>query len=1184
MRLLAVVILFLLNGPLVAQETQKLEETFPEILPFPAKNGWTFINDSDSLMRYPIYDSIVIREWEMYTTKPFVVIDSGRYGLIQVYPELDTLLVFDCDSIFQRGDHFFYRRNGSWFDSMWNLTEQIHNEKIGIADKWIDDGKSLFYKQNGKTGLYYDYRIHVEANYRYVQHLGTFDSGVLFMNRYRIEEDLFLVSDGKKFGVVNSKNEVFVPLVAEGVELYKEHFLRYFDGYWKYLRLMDRKLIDPGGNDVVIYSSVCWKVYNETRTQSVLYLNGEQLAFSGRYNDCFALTNGKIAVRKDSLIGVVDVNGKVEIVCNWEQIDVLNEKRYRALKAGRWYLLDERGRKLNQEGFDHIGFFGQEESAYFRIHRNQKVGVLASDGKVLFSAIYDDIAEYEDCFVLDKDYQLAVGSLSGKMLSKHEFSSYYRDTVGLLVLQVSSGKEVVFLKSGPLNTIPCSQHFLSDDVLKAYSEKGLEIVVLENRQKVSERIFYQDISFAEVGEMPKLKQVNYHRIFYPESFLEEHQLSGFYGYRRSWETDHIQTPDFREVYVGINFEYDLGVQSYEDFSFVVNDSIRLTGKFRLQAVYPDNAEYVGEPYASSNIGIEVLGGSSSENRMIFNEDGSKSWWFGHKNELDVPALSVVKIDYSAPDLFACNMDGQLIPAGNESGSFSLFEHYRSFNTMGNLFPSGEFIGWLMDPENRLKVSGGKWCVNIDFSLNPNDITERLKDVCYDEVTFFNDWDEELGLYYGKLAGSSTTLLAFQRSDSILLNQFRDVKPAGDGYLSVTSSETRLGKVHPYNPSYVFVQRDSSLFYVNGLLLERTITGWGLKSISGEELIPALQDEIHYLGYDRFGIRNEEGWHIIDRNGKWMSSLVFHDISDFDNGYAILFSDHSLVVDTLLRTVMESFDGLITRSENEAFQFSLAGDRVIFDPKSGITDTIYATEKMLGNGWILGKTTELRYVRRTGLTKRIPVKCTSDPEVFGNCVLLEKNGLYTMINPLGNAVFPKNVKWKSLKKGDGVICLQSDKKWSFVSGDGVVVHECPKGKNVDFFKGRFFVEHKDTNYSIGRNGDLSGGFELPEDNGMFIASDDAYKVVAKGGLYGVISNTGEILVDPIHTRIIGKNGEEFLVEVPSAKGIYDLALNPVLPAVYDRIIGYNATYFYVIKGNKYGLCDVNGNWIRALGDR
>jgi hypothetical protein len=1184
MRLFAVLFIFLLSASLFGQEAQELKETFPEIIPFPVKNGWTFINDRDSAAQYPVYDSIVIREWEMSTIKPFIVIDSGRYGLMHVYPELDTLLTFDCDSIFQRGDHFFYRRNGSWFDSMWNLSDRIHEVKIGIADVWIDDGKSLFYKRNGKTGLHYDYRIHVEANYQYVQHLGAFDSGKLYMNRYRIEDNLFLVSDGRHFGVINSTNEVFVPLVAEGVELYKEQFLRYFDGYWKYLRLSDRKLIDPRGNDVVIYSSVCWKVYNATRTRSVLYLNGEQLAFSGNYDDCFVLPNGKIAVRANTLIGVANQNGKVEIACGWEQIDVLNEKCYRALKAGRWYLLDMHGRKLNQEGFDHIGFFSSEESAYFRIHRNGKVGVLATDGKVLFPAIYDDIAEYEGCFILDKEYQLAVGSSSGKMLSKHDFSDYYWDTVGLLVMQVSSGEEVVFLKSGPLNTIPCTQHFLSDDVLKAYSGKGLEIVVLENEQKVLERLFYPDISSAEVGEMPKLKWVNYHRIFYPKSFLEEHQLSGFYGYRHSWETDHIRIPDFREVVVGLNFGYDLGVQSYEDFSFVMNDSLQLTGKFRLQAIDPDNAEYVGNLYASSNIGMEASGGRAAENRMIFNEDGSQSWWFGSDNKLDIPAASVAKIDYSAPDLFACNIGGQLLPAANEPGSFSFFEQYRSFNTMGNLFPSGESIGWLMDPANRLRVSGGKWCVNIDFSLIPEKITEQLKDVCYDEVTFFNDWDEELGLYYGKPAGSSATILAFQRSDSIVLDQFREVKPVGYGYVSVTSSETRFGKVHPYNPSYVFVQRDSSLFYVNGRLLEKTITGWGLKSIGWEELVPAFQDEIRYLGYDRFGIRNVEGWRIIDRNGKWMSEMVFRNISDFDNGYAIFFSDHSLVVDTFLQPVMESVGGLIYFAGDGVYQFSLSEDKVIFDVESGITDTILASEKNLGKGWVFGKTPTVRYVRRAGITGPISVKCTSDPEVFGECLLLEKNGLYTLIDPRGNGVFPKNVRWSSFKKGDGIICLQTDKKWSFVSDEGVVVHECPKGKNVDFFKGRFFVEHKDTSYTIGRSGDSLGGFELPENNSVPRSSENGYKVVEQGGLYGVLSDNDKMLVDPVHTQIIGKSGEEFLVEVPSVKGIYDLTLNPVLPAIYDQIIGYNASYFYVFKGNAVGLCDVNGNWIRALGER
>jgi|GEM_PF-7011482 len=837
---------------------QEEENSYSLALPFPVSSGWTFVNSLKDSVVYPVYDSIVLREWE--ANGYAVVISKGNYGLLVFTKHLDTLIDFTCDTMFQREFAFFGRQKGLWYRWRPSELETLTQDRIGDVESWTDDGSDLYFHSNGRTGICVGYDGYIiPANYHYIRHFG---SEIVREGRYLMEKSHHLVSDGKLFGLLHDYGtKELIPVVAEGIQRYEHGFYRYWQHYWKYVRISDGLIIDPQGGDVVIYDEQTWKIYDKSRTRGKLYRQSGAMVLSDAYEDYFVLENGLIAMRKDSLVGLMNPSGALQFSCRYEQVEAIGANRYRCMEAGKWYVCDARGTKLNATGFQHIEATGSGDQ-FLEVHLEQKKGLLSLNGAVVLPAEYDNIYRLQEFFVLEKEGKLAVANHKVQIFSEHLYDNYLIDD-HLLVMRLDRKLCVLYAQTGPLNTKPCETYLRSGDVIKCYSPQMLEILILnEKGTAVSERQEYPGMQSFIVGKMP-YRDWEYVKAGKIQSHLEEHQLSGYFGYRHNWSSGHVNPPSFREVQQNGAFGYHFGIEEYAASEFSVDEHLAFRARFRLQAVDPSAGIYLHTPFVSSTIQAVSAGGSSSANRINYFGNGRQDWW-NTGLKMARSAAEIVYIDYSQPDLFYYNTGGTIVSAGTESGSFSAFDYYRSFNLGGNLEVSGPAISVMMDPASRLKVSGGKWYVAIDYTEDKTKIVDDLQDVYYDELSFGNDWDSDLDTYFGKPAEKPGYVWSFQHHDSIVLTHLLAVEMDKDHYCKVTAAEVETESGALSDSTVASEQRAN---FVLETPLKQGVYNKALTMI-----VPPVYAAVFCYNADFFLVKEDGKYGICSASGSWLVTL------------------------------------------------------------------------------------------------------------------------------------------------------------------------------------------------------------------------------------------------------------------------------------------------------------------------
>lgn len=1184
-RLLQVFAFLLLAGTVFSQEQdyadgEENDSLSVRLLPFPVNGGWTFtpVRPNDSLV-FPVYDSIVVRPWEMETWKPFVAISDGRYGVLYYTGKLDTLKPFIYDSLFYCGTSIYGRSNGSW--SQLGFSEdgaKISDVVIGAADRWYEDGAFLYYTAGGKTGLFdMTYGNHIPARYRYVR--WAFTSGLHArdgMDDRYVLKPFYLISDGVSFGLSDGEKEI-VPVVAETVQQFGDGFCRYWQGYWKYVSLHTGKLIDPKGGDVVVYNRETWKVYQPGRTKPTLHVDSGSRSFSGAYDNYFPLSNQMIAVRRDTLVGLMDRSGNLQFDCRCEQLDAVSNDRYRCLRNKKWYLMDGNGKTLSANGYDFItdAIYGSD---LFEVHFNNQRGMLDRSGKQLLKPVYDEIIVYDNLFVVGYNSKFAVANFNGDIFSEHDYS-FFKWWNDMLVMSPNNRDFTIYSSAGKLNLVPCGQYFYVDGVLKCYSQRMLEMVVVDERLKVLERLNYPGVYSFEVDKFEEFAIKDHIRQGRILSHLEEHQQSGLFGYRHDWKQGHVKKPSFLEVHRGGSFGFDFGVEEYAPERFAIDERLSLKSYYTLQAVDAGEARYAGSAFTSSTLRDDAPGWSTSWNRMSWFTNGGREWWGGNHRD---PAGAVVYIDYPSNSVYRYNVGGEIVAAGRERGSFSAFDYYMRFNNWQNLVPEPGAIAYVMDPSSRLKVEGGLWFVDHD-DIHPSEkMRKEIQGRDYEDISFHSDVDYKLSTYFGRTSAQSNYEWSFQYNDSIVLRSFRAIEGDEAHYNIVTDAAMRTGLVDPFNPAFLFVPGDPDLQYAGGRIIFKENTLFGLRTIDGQELIPAASDELIYMGNGLFGVKKGTEWRIADRSGKSDGS-IYDALDVFRNGFALVVDGGvSKVIDTALRVVFES-PGIIFASGNGTFAVQLPNGKLLVDPARAITDTVFTHEKDLGNGWIFGQVNEKRYVRRIGGREKIPVQAAVIPEAFGGSLIWKEKGAYRMIGPDGAPVVTKKMALNGIEKEEGISCFKSTKKWVFVSDAGSVLLEMPKGKNLSWYDRKFIVEQADSVFGIDRFGNryamtAQGAVSVGKTSSEAQISAE-YIVFSESGKQGVRSPSGKLLVSPAYPSVLGKEGEQFIVEIAPGKGVYTHAIKEVVPPVYDEVIPLNAAYFLLRTGRSYGIYSISGSWVR-----
>lgn len=1172
-------LLFLLLGcsSLHAQESDRLVE-FSAVFPFPCKGGWTFRGDSLETRVFPVYDSVLFAPDYCFSENPFIVRnEAGKYGIIQLFEKADTLRAFDYDSAFCYTNNLLLRKGGNWVHLTYYESGLVERT-IGSVDSWQEEGDHLYFRNAQRMGA-----ISGKLN-------RVINPGFPYMRFFQsvVERQFtpfeytpiptYLVSDGKRFGLYAEEDEM-IPVEAGVIQFYKESFIRYWNGYWKYLRLKDGFLIDPKGGRVVIYNADVWKIYDTLTQKATLFLNSNGSQMSGAYDDYFWLGNDRIAVTKDSLVGIITVGGELLMKPMFEQVNYLCEQRYAALEKGKWYLVDEQGNRLNKEWFHHL-FPLSRKAPCIVVTKGNKSGIISIEGQILFAPKYDGITFWNRFVILKYNNGLAIGTVEGKLLTGHDFKAYetsYLNSTLFVVVKNANDQLFILNEQGVLNSKPCREYFVMEGLIKCYSEQGLELIVLDSVGKIEERQFYPGIqSFT-------IKNKKWNDVFVsnlgdlPVSVLEENQLNGLFGYRYTGKSGFLERPIFTEVFHNNAFNTDFAITTYRHvpFQHPLDSLIQLQSINTYRIVDPDGGTIGKEEYAVTDYNVPKHGGYSSANRIGYTENNAPDWMGagGH----DFLAKDVLYLNQEGNNVYAHLVQGKLDRPDNNEASLSVYELMKHYRADQQIVVSEDQVAAYIDPWNRYVFRDPKWYVQRELS-EFSKISPKMLGQQYDHLQFIgSNWLSD-NWYYVEDSKNQLYRIGKIANDTLGLNDHKLLDEFDSESVLVSRVKGEIARVHPLEPDFAFVQRDPSLQYHGGRLVRKINQKWKVENVSGEAIVPQEFDSVRYLG---------NGWYAGMISGKW---LVFSrdGVVPVAEGFDLIGANAGNAISIASGGKWQLYDSLFQLKATADFPWeSLANTifrsgNLIYDLSNCASDSLLAEENYLGNDWFYGKVKGKFYLRKMGESELRIVKCDQRPELFGEVFILRKKGLVSLLNSEANALFG-NKKWNDIVLQKDFFAVKSEKEWCILSPKGELLHQCPKGKSLTYYQNCFVVEQKDTTYAIDHFGNThqltSTGIEGAEELVYVEANNEVF---SDGEGFGVRSTKGNILVASQFEVIIGKDAEEFQVVLPPAKGIWSVAKQDfIIPAEYDDIKGLGRGFFLVKNQRSFGIINVNKQWFVPL---
>ncbi|MCC6702222.1 MAG: WG repeat-containing protein [Fluviicola sp.] len=1185
---LIVIAYFWLHAVVAFSQTELILDSlsYTTIVPYKTTNGWTFMDNWKLIDSFPIVDSVVVKPYTLNRERPFIIAEKNRFGLLYFSDHWETVLPATSDSVFQHDNFFFSRENSVWNVYSWDVDHLEKVKELGDVEKWFELGNELYFWKDHKMGMCKEGEF-VLSDYQYIHYFESID----LVNPTRMSEEvatstIYLVSDGEKFGLI-TKDQELIACKAKTIQPFSLVWCRYWEkGYWVYFRYFDGFEVDPKGKDIVFYSDSIWKIFNADRSRSEIYLWNQKMAISGQYEDYFLLPNGKLAVKNNQKVGVVELNGNQRVPIAFDQIDCLDNSFYRVLKGDKWFLADSNGTVLTKKGVDFIlPFNSMSKSRFFEFHDKQLHGVFSDNGTVVLEANYQHVLYYMDCFIVYNYNGVGLFDSKGKALSSMEYNGYdFQDNY--IVLFYSKDVKDVFNSKGKLTSKPCSEFVQLDDVLKFYSKNHLEIVALdEDRLTVFDRQIYTgDISFEIDGIY---KDTLYHTMNFshPKSHIEEHQLTGYFGLRENFSTKHVEQPNLLEILPGHSFNIHTGIVKHEEIPMLVDDSIHLIAFSNLQAFDIGAGNYVGSTFVSSTLHKYSYGTSTTANRLIYAPNGSKEWWASY-GKVRQDASEINGINYNGEDVFAYHIGGTFKPIQANEKIPPLYENYQWYNDLNTIGIDPVSIQRIMDPTKGRELIGGKWLVQIDASFHPELINKALKNKEYSSL----ELDLSRGIVFNeasfeaKNTDDDLVIWNYQIGDSTPIYKYKDVIRYPVGFSTLVSAALHVGFVHPSAPDYIFDTIDNDFEFEGGRLIERKGDSTLLWS-TDMQLIGSFGSGFYYLNNELFAAQKASKWFVYNRNGEQVGTIGFDKIQPFTDGLAIVEnSDAAMVVNLKFEKVDDLPSTGFEAKSNGVYVLEQEAQSIYVDLKRKIQDTISNNESFLGVDWLFSRGVNKKYVRKIGSKKQLNVDVS--PIVFGKGLICKVNGYNIYLNEDEKQLVTRKNKCLTIEKANHVVCFQSAKRWLIYNSKAQIIYDAPKGKSLNVLNGIFVVETKDTVFAL----DQSGNKYALDQKGNIIGyhavstvsnGETSEEVFEENGQFGVKSNDGEVILPAKFEAVLSKQNDMYAVKLPPQIGLGFYYPKEILTPNYDVLIPMDTQFVFVRKGQRTGVFSVGGEWFIPL---
>jgi len=297
--------------------------------------------------------------------------------------------VYDDVSHFDERGQSLVRQNNQWLliDTNAKTVKQL---PFNVVTSFSTDE---VYKKAGHNKQY----GYLDRNYNIIIPFEYEDAGIV-----NAGVNLFPVKKGGKWGYVNKRNEVVVPLVYDYVSQVYKGFGWIKDLNYQTIGLVaadGRLLFDDHRYAEIEYGQEGTLICTTKRPMQIAgifpkgYLDSAtlQVLIAPQFEACQPFWNGLAAVKKNGLWGIIDKTGNLVVPYQYEYMDYW-AGNYLVSMKNKTGMIDRKGNLLIPVEYEHCSYGG----SFATVYKSGRQGLLHYSGKVAVPAIYDEVRPVSD--------------------------------------------------------------------------------------------------------------------------------------------------------------------------------------------------------------------------------------------------------------------------------------------------------------------------------------------------------------------------------------------------------------------------------------------------------------------------------------------------------------------------------------------------------------------------------------------------------------------------------------------------------------------------------------------------------------------------------------------------------------------------------------------------------------------
>ncbi|MFM7022699.1 MAG: WG repeat-containing protein [Flavobacteriales bacterium] len=1005
-------------------------------LPAKMNGSWTLINENGLVINKKIvFDSISLP----YFKDKLVVRKGNKFGILQA--TLDTIHPLVYDSIYTLGSSFIGKKGEGSYVLSSSSSQKIFLKgalKMQRMDPRLYDGLIKVYFSDGVSVL------DSTANW-------------VLPNRYEevcmFKPGLFLVAKGQRTGLLDTLGKVKIPLDYDVITMYHDSiYSGRKNGSWEYFR-KDFSKINQQGDYVLLPDKYGYYRTKRGSSYQLFEYASDREVSNGSYDDYFPIAPHLIAVRKDTLIGLVNREMNLIIAPQYSNIRHINDTLLMVRNDSAFGVINFRNEVLLPLEFSYISpcdykddLTGKRKIKYFKVFKGSKCGLANRDGKLVVPMEFADVDLMNDpglVIVHDRKY-FGLYNTYGEKLTDLEFTKYNKLTRFSLLVR-GDGKTALYGVDGKMNDTTFLQLNYSANIFKLYLDSSTIQVISQDlttgknqysHTYTNVRIFdFFGVDPHELHDFEfKRAPFSTHETF----FSQKHSRWGIYSYLKN---DFSVNPTFDRL------NGYIAVEEQEDEKLLSAGGATFTSRYKWSLLA------VSSVFTSGDFAVDFTNNTDFSYALNFQVDSAFRYSSKTLDKMNnVSYIDLKRINGKR----RFNRKGELEWVDADSADVLLRDIYLEANDAGALIPADwQSMLAIMAGEKGLRVKGGTWSIMADDKYY--DTKNAMKPVRMPTVPSGLKNCEALAMdEYFIYANQKEKYSCYTHP----LKKMEGLDGIGD---------VKLYQGMANRPFVVGCMKDS-LFSLMDTREKRVLSnyyssiveldfGFICKSKDSYVFLDSAEKNTNLMEFDEFKDVREDGHFLMHlKRSKRYSLLYKTDLAPFQETC----ENVSIVADSLLLVQgtdgdygLSNFRG-VPKVECEyhlvdGFRFGLVIFKkkamyYVFDSKGNqVYESLLPIKRVVGEGLISVQRGKSLYLFDVRTQKRVRSKYSSFyPQNAEGYILASKKGKYKLLDREGRAVKSLKYEYISDFKGDLLTIGSKRGRYYLLRTDGSLVDEVQSG--------------------------------------------------------------------------------------------------------------------------------------------